>query len=81
MQNSENFREIKGISIDQAKNLPAGTIIVWEGTDKDSDDVVLRCGHIAVLDGTGKEASGGRYGSMYKHVAINKPHYFIPVAV
>ncbi|MBQ9246284.1 hypothetical protein IJ182_08465 [bacterium] len=80
MQKREDYREITGLTPEQAaKYLPAGTVVVWEGTNNNNDDVVKKCGHICVLDGKGNEAAGNRYASMYKHVGINKPHYFIPV--
>ena len=79
MQNSENFREITGISIDQAGNLPAGTIVVWTSSTHGSS-AASKYGHIAVLDGKGNEASGGRYDTIFRRVGENGvPHFFIPV--
>jgi len=51
LASNDNFQEIKGITRDDIKTLPAGAVIVWSNTNGH------KSGHISVALGDGREAS------------------------
>lgn len=78
MEESDNFREVTGLSVYDLKNLPAGAVIVWSSSTSGSNPAD-KYGHISVSLGDGREASG-IITTQYTSVGKNgKPRVFIPV--
>ena len=79
MRNNENFREIKGLGVNDLNKLPAGAVIVWSRSTSGSSAACLY-GHISISVGDGRESSD-HICNQYTRVGQNgTPVVFIPIA-
>lgn len=85
LRRSSRFKEVKNVSLQDLKKMPAGTVVVWDrapaGSGNRGRGGGWDHGHIAVLDG-----KGGEYSDHYRPQMF-APHYaggalkgvFVPV--